>query len=445
LFIALAGAYAKDADSIFGHTFLVFAPTVVDDGNRPPPVESALMPSFLLWTAVNFAADTKGIKWYELYPKGISGGLKAHYFTLPLYEKIEDYKGNQARDIRFFPIKISEAEYSRFLENLARVKDEPVPYKFFTYNCADGTYQILYDSLDDLPEARKAMMSPLDVIEMLSAEGRLGEPVILPSLMQRLQDASDLDHAELEYMEWESKQADVYHDELREQKMAQLRYTISQKKVDRPEVFVKDGGWHTPHRYSRFEVGGVYTAEEYAVNIGFRPLQHDQTDNGYFFSETSTLEILSTSVNVTSKNVSLHNVDYLHTRSTPVYDKWFRSWSYDLYTGYVEDSHRFSFGLGQTRYLHKDSKFALEFMLVDSFQEDKNHLGFQVQIRPHTVSAFRYGVLYDHLYQGFTTQKKLSLSLWMAFDLSKEFGLYMENGYRNKENGELKMSVRWYF
>jgi len=483
LFIALAGAYAKDADSIFGHTFLVHAPTdivgtalmpsetvadtingvpttgsvgtafmpsetVADTINGVPTtgsVGTALMPSLLLWTAVNFAADTRDVKWYELYPKGISGGLNAYYFTLPLFQKIEEYKGSQTRDIRFFPIKCSEAEYERFLQNLAIVRKEPIPYKFFTYNCADGTYQLLFDSLDDLPKPSQVVMSPLDVITMLDAEHRLGEPFILPSLVERLQNATDTDHAELEFMEWENKQNNTDYDDDRRQKMAQLRHSISQKRVNRPEVFVKDKKWSTPHGYSRLDIGGSYADDDYVMNIGFRPLLHDQTDNPHFYSGTSTLELLSTSVSVQKDSLTLQNIDYLHLRSTPVYDKWFRSLSYDIYAGYVENHHKFGFGLGRSFYLYKEKKIALELMLVDSFQEEKNHLGFQAQIRPHSTGKFRYGVLYNHLYQGFTDEKKLSLSVWMAFDLGVDYGVYLENGYHNQEKGTVKMSMRYYF
>jgi len=463
----LAGAYAKDADSIFGHTFLVHAPsnivgtafmpsetvgtafmpseTTTDTINGVPTTRTALMPSLLLWNAVNFAADVKDVKWYELYPKGITGGLNAYYFTMPLHEKIDEYKGNQTRDIRFFPIKCSETEYERFLQNLAKKRNEPVPYKFFTNNCADGTYQILYDSLDDLPTASQTLMSPMDVISLLNTANRLGEPFILPSLMERLQNITDSEHAKLEFMEWENNQNDVLYDEKREQEMAQLRLSISRRKVNRPDLFARDKKWQAPHRYSRLEIGGVYSDDDYAMNIGFRPLLHDQTDNPHFFSATSTLKILSASVNVSSDKVSLHNIDYFHMRSTSVYDKWFRSLSYDLYAGYVEKHHKFDFGLGRSIYLHKESKIALEFMLMDSFQESNNHLGFSAQVRPHTVGDFRCGVQYDHLYQGFTTQKRLSLSLWMAYDLGVNYGLYLENGYRNGENGTVKMGVRWYF
>jgi len=432
LFIALAGAYAKDADSVFGHTFLVYA---------PPDNEQ----SFLLWPAVNFAADTKDVKWYQLYPKGIFGGLNAYYNTLPLFEKIEEYKGSQSRDIRFFPVRLTEQEYSRFLQKLAMVRNEPVPYKFFNYNCADGTYQILYESLDDLPTPSQTLMSPIDVINILDADNRLGEPFILPSLVERLHNATDPDHAQMEFMEWENKQNIIEYNEKREQEMAQLRHRISQKRVNRPEVFAKDLGWHTPHGYSRIDIGGVYVGNDYAVNIGFRPLLHDQTDNAHFYSATSTLEILSASVNITKHNASLHNIDYFHTRSTPVYDQWFRSLSYDLYAGYVENSHKFGVGIGQSYYLHKGEKIALEVLMVDSYQEDMNHMGFQAQIRNHTVGDFRCGVLYEHLYRGLSNEKRLVLSLWVAYDLSKRYGVYLENDYVSGERGVVKMSMRYYW
>ena len=432
MFLALVGAYPKDSDSIFGHVFLVYAP---ENKNI----------SFLNWNVVNFAADISNIRWHEMYYKGITGGFSAYYYKMSLSEKVNEYAGNETRDIRFFPVKLSEGEFSKFTENLKELEDKPIPYKFFTYNCADGTYQILFDSLENLPKSTKKIMAPLDVVSWLFANNRLEEPFIMPALMERIQKTTDNEQAELEFMEWQNKQANVQHGSIREQKMAQLRHSLFQKNVDRPEMIVPDTKWTDPHGISRVEIGIAYSEGGFTGNIGFRPFLHDQTDNQHFFSGVSTLEILSTNLTIQANKFSLHRVDLFHTRSTPIYDRWFRTMSYDIYAGIVEDKYRVSLGIGRSFYLAKKQRIAMEFLVLDSLRDGTNYVGFETQILKHSTGKFRYGIRYEHLHKGFTVEKDLQLLTWLSFDLNRHYGLYFENILLYNEKGSMSLNVRYYF
>ena len=160
--------------------------------------------SFLNWDAIDFAANTENATWYNYYVKGISGGFNGYYYILPVHQKIREYSGSESRDIRFFPLKLSEKEYNKLMTNLSELRGKSHPYKFFTYNCAHGLYFLLYNSLDSLPPPTANIMAPVEVILILQKENRLEYPYLLPSLKERILNADDKEQAELEFMEWKN-------------------------------------------------------------------------------------------------------------------------------------------------------------------------------------------------------------------------------------------------
>ena len=417
---------------MFGHTFLVYAPD-----NRDL--------SFLNWTTVNFAADLRGVKWYEYVTKGVSGRFSAHYFILPLYEKINEYRGNETREIRFFPIKVTTKEFIRFKENITQNKEVSFPYKFFTNNCAHGTYRILYDSLEQLPYPKNGFMSPLDVVSLLDNEHRLAAPLVMPSLLERIQNTTDSEYAELEYMEWENKQKRIRNREDREQKMINLRYSITQREVKRPPLFVPDQKWRNPHGYSRLEIGGKLVNGQKFAHLAIRPLLHDKTDNQHFFSSTSSLEVLSTDFLFSPNNLILQSLDLVHIRSAVIYDRWFKSSVSDFYVGYQDGHSKFALGWGKSFYLASQKKVATEVLLISSHIAGKNYLGVEIQLFSHTTGRFRYGLQGKNLFHLMSFEKTMQFSNWCSFDLNQKHNLFLENTFDANKAGALKISLRSYF
>ncbi|MCL2102032.1 MAG: DUF4105 domain-containing protein, partial [Fibromonadales bacterium] len=81
--------------------------------------------SILNWNAVNFGAHTENATWFSYYAKGIAGGFDAFYDILPVHEKIREYAGAESRDIRFFPLKMSDKEYVKLMETLKAWHEKP--------------------------------------------------------------------------------------------------------------------------------------------------------------------------------------------------------------------------------------------------------------------------------------------------------------------------------
>jgi len=399
-------------------------------------------------TAINFGADISNLSWYQLYAKGVFGGLNAYYTRQPLYDKINEYAGNETRDLRFFPIQISEAEYARLMLNLDIVGGKPVPYRFFSYNCSHGIYELLFNSLEGLPKQPKQMMTPLDVVDILSKNKRLGMPFILPSLYERVQQTTNDELAELEYLEWVNRQAHTKLNEEREKRLAQLRFSVAQQNTERPDLFSLEQGWRKPHKYSRIELGVLRHGKEYATMVGVRPLLHDQTDNHFFYSGVNSIEIASMFFCIKPEKIDILQVDFFHLRSTPIHDKWFRFNSYDFGVRYNTGGYFSNFGIGKSFSVFAQKGVVLEMLLVDELKKSdifNNYIGLETHFTKRSEDNYRYGVNYRYLYKGFSYKTDLSLKLWIATDLSKDFSLYLENQWDNKKKGNLKLGLRYYF
>ena len=437
MFLALAGAYPKNPVSVFGHVFLVIAPQ-----NSESP--------FLNWTAVNFGAHTENATGLSLYAKGLTGGFNAYYDTLPVHEKIREYAGSESRDIRFFPLKISEKEYVKLMENLSNWKEKPYPYKFFTYNCTDGIYHLLFNSLDSLPPPKQKIMAPQDLVLILKKENRLEYPYLLPSLRERVLNSADKEQSKLEFMEWENSQKNAKKDTLREKEMAELRYIVSKKRGEKRNLFKLEKSFIKPHGYSRLDVGMQEIRGKSNASIRFRPLLHDQSDNSDYYSAYSTLELLALGLNMNGEGINLRELDLIHIRSAPIYDSLFRSPSWDFLIGYKNNYSQLNTGFGVSSYINKKRKIALEFLLQNSIKCENDFscadfIGFETQLNKRWAGNFRYGAKFEYLHNIMDFENRhIQFKTWLSYDVNRSFNLYTENIFSIKKQEIFGLYVRLY-
>ena len=432
----MAGPYPKNPVSALGHVFLIIAPPVSES-------------SFLNWRGINFAADTENATWYNYYIKGASGGFDAYYYVLSVHEKIMEYIGSETREIRFFPLKISEEEYNKLIKNLYDWSGKPYPYKFFTYNCADGIYYLLYSSLNSLPPPTQKIMAPQDVVLILHKKNRLGYPYLLPSIRERVLSASDKEQAELEFLEWKNSQKTAEKDDLREKRMAELRYLISQKnEKERRDLFKLEESWIGPHGYSRLDIGPQIIDGKINTHIRFRPLLHDPSDNSGYYPAYSTLELLSFGLNLNNNGVNLQELNLLHIRSVPIYDSLFRSLSWNVFAGYKNGISKLNLGIGNSFYVSEKRKIALEFLLLNSIQHDDSFadfIGFETQLNKRLVDNFRYGIKFEYLHKLTNFEnKQIQFKNWISYDVNRNLNLYAEVIWDIKEQKIIGLYSRFY-
>ncbi|MDR1759481.1 MAG: DUF4105 domain-containing protein [Fibrobacter sp.] len=418
VFLAVAGPYPTNPASVFGHVFLAITPN-----------DSI---SFLNWIAINFGANTENSRLLDYYIKGIGGGFDAYYNVLPVHEKIREYAGTESRDIRLFPLKISNEEYEKLTNYLKDQIKKTHPYKFFTYNCAHGIYTLLYSSLDSLPPAQK-IMSPQDLIIILQNENRLNYSYLFPSLKERILNSQNKETTQLEFLEWQNMQRNVKKDTLREKKLKRLRYSVAKNKEENRNLLKPEKSSIKPHNFSRLDIGTQFIESKANAFIRFRPLLHDPSDNSSYYSAYSTLELLSLGLNINDKGINFREFDLIHIRSAPAFDFLFHSLSWDIFAGYKNKRIELNFGLGASFYINKKRKIVLEFLPLNSVKCRNNFsctdfIGIETQLNKHSTGKFRYGANFEYLrnFPDFEN-KHIQFKTWISYDINRSFNLYAEN------------------
>jgi len=403
---------------------------------------------FLNWNAVNFGAHTENATGINLYIRGLNGGFSAYYDTLPVHEKIREYAGSESRDIRFFPLNISEKEYNQLIKNLHNWNKKPYPYKFFTYNCTHGIYFLLFNSLDSLPPPISGIMAPQDLILILQKENRLELPFLLPSLKERILNTTDMEQAELEFLEWENSQKYARKDTLKTKRMADLRYLISKKRDAKRDLFIQEKSFIKPHGYSRLDLGTQFIDNETNAYIHFRPLLHDPSDNSSYYSAYSTLELLSLGLNINDNGVNLRELDVIHIRSAPIHDSIFNSLSWDIFVGYKNNEFEANFGIGKSLYANEKQKLALEFLLINSVKCEHNctdFVGFETQLNKRSTSNFRYGTKFEYLRKLMDfDNERIQFKTWLTYDINRNLNLYAETIFDTKKYETIGLYMRLY-
>lgn len=405
--------------------------------------------SILNWNAVNFGAHAEDATGLSYYLKGMSGAFNAFYDTLPVHEKIREYAGAESRDIRFFPLKLSEKEYAKLMDTLRTWQEKPFPYKFFTYNCAHGIYALLAASLDSLPPLPN-IMSPQDLALMLQNANRLGKPYVLPSLKERVLNANNKEVAKLEFLEWKNMQKDAKRDTSRQRELAELRHSVSKSEKEKRELLKLENQKLKVHGYSRFDIGTQFIEREANAHIRFRPFLHDISDNSGYYSAQSTLELLSLGLNANNSGVNLQELSIIHIRSAPVHDPLFKSWSWDFLMGYKNDYAALNFGFGKSFYVHKQKQIAAEILLMNSARSKTdfdfdNFAGFEMQLNKRRAGNFRYGASFEYLRSVIDFEREdVHFKTWFAYDVNKSFNLYAENIFGIKKQELLGLYLRFY-
>jgi hypothetical protein len=432
VFLALAGPYPKNSASAFGHLFLAIAP------------KDSI--SFLNWLAVNFGANTEGTSGFDYYIKGINGSFKAYYRLLPVHEKIREYAGTESRDIRIFPLKISDRERVKLMDTLSSWLEKPQPYRFFTYNCAHGIYALLASSLDSLPQPSQKIMSPQELVLLLQNKNRLNYPYLFPSLKERVLGAKDEDVARLEFLEWKN----INLNEERERELANLRYSVAKSKKEKRDLLKPEKQRLKPHGYSRLDIGTQFIEKEANAYIRFRPLLHDISDNPSYYSAQSTLELFSFGLLANNRRVSLQDLSLVHIRSASTHDSWFKAWTWDFFAGFKNDYAALNMGIGKSFYISEPRKIATEFLLVNSARcksglSCDDFVGIEAQLNKRLAVNFRYGAGFEYLRSVIDFEREsLQFKTWISYDANKNFNLYAENIFGIKKQELLGLYFRVY-
>lgn len=171
-------AYLNSPPSMFGHTFLRIK------RNKD---------STLLSTAVNYTAITDERMGFSYALKGISGGLKGFYYSIPYYEKIREYTAIESRDIWEYNLNLTEKETKRIMLHVWEMRDIYSDYFFFNENCSFGVLYLLEiarPSLRLINTMNPFWITPVSTVKAAVDIGIVEQISFRPSLVSSIRDIS---------------------------------------------------------------------------------------------------------------------------------------------------------------------------------------------------------------------------------------------------------------
>ena len=149
---------------MFGHTFL-----------RVDPKDQTEQTRILAYT-INYAAEVPPNPGIEYAYKGIFGGYKGFFSTIPYYLKVKEYRDIENRDIWEYRLNFSPKQIDRLLMHAWELGNAYFDYFFFKENCAYHILSLLEvaDPSLRLTERFHFWTIPADTIRLLSPKSRAG-------------------------------------------------------------------------------------------------------------------------------------------------------------------------------------------------------------------------------------------------------------------------------
>ncbi len=126
--IIFPSAFMNNPASMFGHTFLR-----IDQKGQTEHTK-------ILAYTINYSADVPQNSGIEYAWKGIFGGYKGYFSTIPYYMKVKEYRDFENRDIWEYRLNFSPEQIQQLIFHAWEMGNAYFDYFFFKENCA---YHIL--------------------------------------------------------------------------------------------------------------------------------------------------------------------------------------------------------------------------------------------------------------------------------------------------------------
>ena len=156
-------AFMDNPVSMFGHTFLR-----IDQRGQTDQTK-------ILAYTINYAADVPPDVGMEFMYKGIFGGYRGVFSTMPYYIKVQEYRDIENRDIWEYQLNLSPDAIHRLLMHTWEMGNAYFDYFFFKENCAYHILSLLEiaDPKLHLTERFQFWTIPADTIRLLTQRQEL--------------------------------------------------------------------------------------------------------------------------------------------------------------------------------------------------------------------------------------------------------------------------------
>ena len=170
--LIFASAFMNNPASMFGHTFLR-----VDQRGQTAQTR-------LLAYTINFAADVPPGSNLDYPIRGIFGGYRGYFSTLPYYLKVQEYRDIENRDIWEYRLNFNGEQIRRLLMHAWELGNASFDYYFFKENCSYHLLSLLEyaDPSLRLTDQFVWWTIPADTVRLLAAHpGLVSETTFRPS------------------------------------------------------------------------------------------------------------------------------------------------------------------------------------------------------------------------------------------------------------------------
>ncbi len=180
-------AYMNNPSSMFGHTLLR-----IDQQGQTPETR-------ILAYVINYAADVDTDNAFLYGMRGLLGGFKGYFSTMPYYLKVREYSDMDNRDIWEYRLNFTDAQVRRLLLHAWELGNTWFDYYYFKENCSYHLLTLLEiaDPALHLTDHFWVWTIPVNTVRVITAQqGLVASTTFRPSGFSKIQHKRTLLHDE---------------------------------------------------------------------------------------------------------------------------------------------------------------------------------------------------------------------------------------------------------
>lgn len=354
--LVFPSAAIQGLGAMFGHTLVR-----MDAKDRSP----------LLSYAVNYSALIEGSGALQYIRKGLAGGFNGYFELKPYYNKLNEYKEMEERDIWEYRLKLNPEEVHMMALHALELRDIPSDYYFLDENCSLNILFLIEAARPSLHlvehywDNATFWVIPSDTVGYLWSIGVLQKPEYRPSLARQINFLSKeadpsviteaarlVDHQkpdgnlglkdptsseEANSRELAAKIIQYRFSKLQmTQEDYQLQYASLVRGKQVPVSFIPAPvPPHEGHSAGRIEAEIGYVKDQPFVDLGWRPAYHDITDLGTGYPDGGTLSFIDLKGRyyLATEHLQLQNAELLGFGSLSPTNTFSKPVSWSFHTG----------------------------------------------------------------------------------------------------------------
>ena len=360
--LIFASAFMNNPSSMFGHTFLR-----IDQANQTEQTR-------ILAYTINYSADVPPNTGIAFAVKGLTGGYKGYFSTVPYYGKVREYRDLENRDIWEYRLNFNESQVRQLLMHTWEMGNAYFNYFFFDENCSYHLLSLLEVADPNLHLTDELLYStfPVETVRLMSAVPGLVEKVTYrPSRSTTIKrkwenfshkdkelfhalrkDSSRVTSSEFtmekpedqvvildlvsDYLQYQKERDDEHPEEYTKPNREILVARSHIHQASKPEPILPfTSSPEFGHRPTRLSIGGGWREDEFFEEFALRGGYHDLLDPDPGYIQGAQIELLGFSLRhyEKSEQVRLEEFTFVNIVSLSPVDGLFQTPSWKINVG----------------------------------------------------------------------------------------------------------------